>query len=74
LKDGDIITIDAEKGTIDVDLSDDEWGKRRRAWKPHENDYQSGALWKYAQTVGQARYGAITHPGAAKEKHIYADI
>ena len=74
LKDGDIITIDAEKGTIDVDLSDDEWGKRRKAWKPHENDYQSGALWKYAQTVGQARYGAITHPGAAKEKHIYADI
>jgi dihydroxy-acid dehydratase len=74
LKDGDIITIDAEKGTIDVDLSDDEWEKRRKAWKPHENDYQSGALWKYAQTVGQARYGAITHPGAAKEKHIYADI
>ena len=74
LKDGDIITIDAEKGTIDVDLSDDEWEKRRKAWKPHKNDYQSGALWKYAQTVGQARYGAITHPGAAKEKHIYADI
>jgi dihydroxy-acid dehydratase len=74
LKEGDIITIDAEKGTIDVDLSDDEWEKRRKAWKPHENDYQSGALWKYAQTVGEARYGALTHPGARKEKHIYADI
>ncbi len=74
LKEGDIITIDAEKGTIDVDLSDDEWEKRRKAWNPHENDYQSGALWKYAQTVGEARYGALTHPGARKEKHIYADI
>jgi dihydroxy-acid dehydratase len=74
LKDGDIITIDAEAGTIDVDLSDDEWEKRRQEWKPRENDYQSGTLWKYAQTVGQARHGAVTHPGAAKEKHIYADI
>ena len=74
LKDGDIITIDADKGTIDVDLSDDEWEKRRKAWKPLENDYQSGALWKYAQTVGEARYGAVTNPGAHKEKHIYADI
>ena len=74
LKDGDIITIDADKGTIDVDLSDDEWEKRRQEWKPLENDYQSGALWKYAQTVGEARYGAVTNPGAVKEKHIYADI
>ena len=74
LKDGDIITIDADKGTIDVGLSDDEWEKRRQEWKPLENDYQSGALWKYAQTVGEARYGAVTNPGAAKEKHIYADI
>ena len=74
LKDGDTITIDADKGTIDVDLSDDEWGKRRKEWKPRDNDYQSGALWKYAQTVGEARYGAVTHPGASKEKHIYADI
>ncbi|MBT7943211.1 MAG: dihydroxy-acid dehydratase, partial [Alphaproteobacteria bacterium] len=74
LKDGDIITIDAEAGTIDVSLSDDEWEKRRKAYKPLENDYQSGALWKYSQTVGEARYGAVTQPGAKKEKHIYADI
>ncbi|NQV85015.1 MAG: dihydroxy-acid dehydratase, partial [Rhodospirillales bacterium] len=74
LKDGDIITIDAEAGTIDVSLSDDEWEKRRKEYQPRENDYQSGALWKYAQTVGEARYGAVTHPGAKKEKHIYADI
>ncbi|MBT3306213.1 MAG: dihydroxy-acid dehydratase, partial [Alphaproteobacteria bacterium] len=69
LKDGDIITIDAEAGTIDVSLSDDEWEKRRKAYKPLENDYQSGALWKYSQTVGEARYGAVTQPGAKKEKH-----
>jgi dihydroxy-acid dehydratase len=74
LKDGDIITIDADKGSIDVDLTDDELEERRKEWKPHENNYQSGALWKYAQTVGEARYGAVTNPGAAKEKHIYADI
>jgi len=74
LKEGDIITIDADNGSIDVDLSDDELEKRRKAWKPHVNDYQSGALWKYAQTVGEARYGAVTNPGAAKEKHVYADI
>jgi len=74
LKDGDIITIDAVKGTIDVDLSDDEWEKRRSAYTPHKNNYQSGALWRYAQTVGQARRGAVTHPGAHGESHVYADI
>jgi len=74
LVEGDIITIDAEKGTIDVDLPDGEMEKRRKAWKPHKNDYQSGALWRYAQTVGEARQGAVTHPGARGETHVYADI
>jgi len=74
LKDGDIITIDAVAGTIDADLSDDEWEKRRNAYKPHKNNYQSGALWRYAQTVGEARRGAITHPGAHGESHVYTDI
>ena len=74
LKDGDIITIDAEAGTIEVDLSDEELAKRRQAWKPIKNDYQSGALWRYAQTVGEARHGAVTHPGASGETHVYADI
>ena len=74
LKDGDIIKLDAEKGLIEVELSEDELGKRRKEWKPRENDYQSGTLWKYAQTVGSAEKGAVTHPGAKKEKHIYADI
>ena len=74
LETGDMITIDAEKGTLDVDLSDEELEKRRAAWKPIETNYQSGTLWKYAQTVGDARYGAITHPGGKAETHVYADL
>ncbi|MGY6709089.1 MAG: dihydroxy-acid dehydratase [Rhizobiaceae bacterium] len=74
LKDGDVISIDAVKGTISVDLSDEELDARRKDWRPRETDYQSGAIWKYAQTVGSAQKGAVTHPGAAKETHCYADI
>jgi dihydroxy-acid dehydratase len=74
LKDGDSIIIDAEVGALTVDLTDDELEARRKEWKPHENNYQAGTLWKYAQTVGDARYGAITHPGAKAETHVYADL
>lgn len=74
LKDGDIIEIDAGKGKMSVQLSEKELAKRAKKWKPRETDYQSGVLWKYAQTVGTARYGAVTHPGGAKEKQCYADI
>lgn len=74
LKDGDIITIDAINRTISVDLSDEELATRRAAWQPRQNDYNSGALWKYSKTVGPAFKGAVTHPGAEKETHIYADI
>jgi dihydroxy-acid dehydratase len=74
LRDGDIIDIDAEAGTLDVRLSDTEMSERRRGWKPRETDYRSGAIWKYAQTVGSARDGAVTHPGASAETVTYADI
>jgi dihydroxy-acid dehydratase len=74
LRDGDEITIDAVEGTLDVALSEDELAARRKEWKPRETDYTSGTLWKYAQTVGDARHGAVTHPGGAKEKQCYADI
>ena len=74
LKDGDKITIDAIKNTIEVDLTDAELEERRKAWTPRETDYQSGTLWKYAQTVGSAEKGALTHPGGKAEKHTYADI
>ncbi len=74
LKDGDIIEIDAVEGILNHQLSDDELEKRRKEWKPRETDYQSGVIWKYAQTVGIAKDGAVTHPGGAKEKVTYADI
>ncbi|WP_123150640.1 dihydroxy-acid dehydratase [Mesorhizobium delmotii] len=74
LRDGDLISIDAVSGTIEVALSDAELAARAKAWKARATDYQSGAIWKYAQTVGPARDGAVTHPGGAKETHCYADI
>jgi len=74
LRDGDKITIDAVAATIDVALSDAELAERRRAWTARQNGYQSGTLWKYAQTVGDAEKGAVTHPGARAETHVYADL
>ncbi|MDX1974973.1 MAG: dihydroxy-acid dehydratase [Rickettsiales bacterium] len=74
IKDGDIITIDATKGTISVDVSEAEFAKRRKSWKPRRTDYNSGALWKYAQIVGPAEKGAVTHPGGKEETQTYADI
>ena len=72
LRDGDMITIDALKGEISVDVSDEELTARE--YVPRETIYSSGALWKYAQLVGPTRLGAVTHPGAKEEKHIYADL
>ncbi len=74
LRDGDKITIDAVNGTIDVDLTDEELATRRAEWTPREHEYQSGTIWKYAQTVGSAEKGAVTHPGAAAETHVYVDL
>ncbi|KQN31066.1 dihydroxy-acid dehydratase [Sphingomonas sp. Leaf38] len=74
VENGDIIHIDAEAGTIDLDVSEDVMAARRAAWVPRTNDYGSGALWRYAKTVGPAYKGAVTHPGAAAETHVYADI
>jgi dihydroxy-acid dehydratase len=74
LRNGDRIVIDAEKGSIDVMLSDAELAARQAAWQPRKTDYNAGAIWKYAQLVGPAHLGAVTHPGAAAETHCYADI
>ena len=53
---------------------DDEMAQRKADWKgPRPTDYASGALWKYAQLVGVARLGAVTHPGAKAETHVYMD-
>jgi dihydroxy-acid dehydratase len=74
LRNGDRIVLDAEAGTIDARLTDDEWAARRAAWTPRQTDYRSGAIWKYAQLVGPAHLGAVTHAGGAVESHCYADI
>ena len=74
VKDGDIITIDAELGTIDIDVSKEELKSRKKKWVKPKTDYNTGTLWKYAKQVGPARYGAVTHPGAKEETHCYADI
>ncbi len=74
VRDGDLISIDAEKGTLDVKLSKAEFEARAKAWKPRKPAFTSGYIWKYAQQVGPARAGAVTHPGGAAEKACYADI
>ena len=74
VENGDLIAIDAEAGTIDLLVDDAVLAERRAAWQPRQNDYQAGALWRYAQNVGPASKGALTHPGAKAEKHVYADI
>ncbi|MEM6481274.1 MAG: dihydroxy-acid dehydratase [Pseudomonadota bacterium] len=75
LRDGDVITIDAIDGVLSVDLTEEELAARLETWAgPRETIYNSGALWKYAQLVGETYKGAVTHPGAEVESHVYADI
>ncbi|MDA0962813.1 MAG: dihydroxy-acid dehydratase [Proteobacteria bacterium] len=75
VRDGDMITIDAIKGELSVALSDDELAARKADWKgPRPTIYASGAIWKYAQTVGATYKGAVTHPGGKAEKHEYMDL
>ena len=74
LRNGDRIIIDANEGSINVGLSEAELAARRADWKPRATAYTSGAIWKYAQLVGPAHLGAVTHPGATAEAHCYADI
>ena len=75
LRDGDVITLDAVKGEISVALSDEELAERAKGWNgPRPTIYASGALWKYAKLVGSTYLGAVTHPGAKAEKHVYADL
>ena len=73
LRNGDRVVIDAERGTIDMLVDEAELARRCAEWKPRGTDYNAGALWKYAQLVGPAHLGAVTHPGGAAETHCYAD-
>jgi dihydroxy-acid dehydratase len=74
LRDGDLIAIDAEAGALDVELAVGELQVRRAAWQPRRSMYGSGSLWKYAQIVGPAEKGAVTHPGAKAEVRSYAEL
>ena len=74
LRDGDMIAIDAEKGTLDVEIDAAELERRKKDWKAPDNPYQSGVLRKYADQVGPARFGAVTHAGGKAEIICYADI
>ena len=74
LRDGDMIVMDAETGTLDVEVDAAELERRRKEWKAPPNPYQSGAIRKFADQVGPARYGAVTHAGGKAEIVCYADI
>ena len=74
LRDGDIVVIDAETGTLDVELDENELARRRTAWKPKTPDFGSGASWRFAKNVGPARGGAVTSPGGFGEVRCYGDI
>ena len=74
VRDGDMIVLDAENGIIDLEVGEDELAARAKDWKVPPTAFQSGYLWKYAQEVGAARTGAVTHPGGAAEGACYADI
>ena len=75
IRTGDVITIDAVDGVLSVDLTDEELAARKADWAgPRETIYASGALWKYAQLVGETYKGAVTHPGGKAERHVYMDL
>ena len=74
VRDGDIISINAETGTLDLEVDAAELERRAKDWKPRVTNYGSGAIWKFAQGVGPAHLGAVTHPGFEGERHVYADL
>ena len=74
LRNGDVITINALTGELSVAVSDAEMAARKAAWAgPRKTDYATGAVWKFARLCGGARWGAVTHPGARAETHVYMD-
>jgi dihydroxy-acid dehydratase len=74
IQDGDIISIDAEAGTIELEVDQSVLDQRLKHWSPRETNYGSGAIWKFAEGVGPAHRGAVTHPGQKGERHVYADL
>jgi dihydroxy-acid dehydratase len=74
VEDGDMILIEADAGIMNLEVAEDVLTARRARWTPRETLYGSGALWKFANSVGPAHLGAVTHPGMKAERHIYADL
>ena len=75
LRDGDMIVIDADNGHARCRA---DRGRARRSAPRNGRlgrlQFKSGYLWKYANEVGPARTGAVTHPGAGVEVECYADV
>lgn len=74
VENGDVVSIDLDTGSIALDVPDQALQDRKARWKPRTTQYTSGALWRYAQTVGGARKGAVVHPGGKAEGHRYQEI
>jgi dihydroxyacid dehydratase/phosphogluconate dehydratase len=74
VRDGDVIEINAVRGTIDLLLGDAELEQRKKDWRPRKTNFGSRALSKYAQMAGPAAAGAAMHPGALNETYVYAEI
>jgi len=72
-REGDAVKLDANAGRLKAKVWDGGFARRKRDWKPRDPEFTSGYLWKYAQQVGPARNGAVTHPGGAAETTCYAD-
>ncbi|MCC6454598.1 MAG: dihydroxy-acid dehydratase [Caldilineaceae bacterium] len=60
VQDGDIITIDAEKNTLNMDVSEEELARRRATWQAPAPRYTKGVLYKYMKTVSSASEGCVT--------------
>jgi dihydroxy-acid dehydratase len=62
IKNGDLISVDIDRGKLDLVVPRSEINERKKKWKPISPRYRSGALAKYASLVGSASAGALTRP------------
>ncbi|KIQ54554.1 dihydroxy-acid dehydratase [Meiothermus taiwanensis] len=59
VEEGDIISIDCDKGILNLEVSEKELARRAKAWKPPKPHYKSGLFARYAALVSSAREGAV---------------
>jgi dihydroxy-acid dehydratase len=60
VEEGDRVTIDAERRLLELEVSEAELARRRKAWTPPKPRYTAGVLYKYAKQVSSASVGAVT--------------